>query len=143
MIVIRRPIISEKSMKLADGHFYTFEVDKNATKDQVAKIVAEKFNVKILSVKTINSKGETKMQRRARRSYKTKSFKKAIVQIAKNQKIAIFETPKEEAVVTTGEGEPQILKERKDILRRTKVKVEKNTSVGSAPTTQRKVITGK
>ena len=145
MIILKSPIISEKSIKLADRQLYTFEVDKDATKDSIAKVIANKFNVKVVSVKTINIKGETKMQRRARKSYKTKSFKKAMVQIAKNQKIAIFETPKEEAQVTTAEGEPQILKEKKDILRRTKIKIEKGAipHSGGTPTTQRKVITGK
>lgn len=144
MIILKRPIISEKSMKLADKHLYTFEVDKNSTKTQIAKAVADKFDVKVIGVKTINIKGETKPQRRVRGFYKTRSFKKAIVKLGKNQKIAIFETPKDEAVVTTAEGEPQVLKEKKDIFRRTKVKVEKaphqTVQGGAAPTTQRKVI---
>lgn len=140
MIILRRPIITEKSMKLADRHLYTFEVDKDATKKQIAKLVADKFDVKILSVKVVNVKGEIKSQRRVRKTYKTSGFKKAIVQIGKTQKIALFETPKEDEVtVTTAEGEPQILREKKDLLRRTKVKVEKS-AVGAAPTTQRKVI---
>lgn len=142
MIILRRPIITEKSMKLADKHLYTFEVAKDATKEVIARLVAEKFNVKVLSVKTINVKGENKSQRRVRKLYKTKGIRKAIVQISKNQKIAIFETPKEDVTVTTAEGEPIKLKEKKDILGRTKVKVEK-TAVGAASTTQRKVITGK
>lgn len=142
MIILRRPIISEKSMKLADKHLYTFEVDKNATKAAIAKVISDKFNVKVLKVKTINIKGEKKIQRRVRKFYKTQSYKKAMIQIPKNQKIAIFETPKEEAVATTAEGEPQVIKEKKDILRRTKVRVEKGAT-GATPTTQRKVITGK
>lgn len=143
MIVIRRPIISEKSMKLAGNHFYSFEVDKNATKDVIAKIVAEKFSVKVISVRTINVKGERKSQKRIRKFYKTHGFKKAIVQIGKTQKIAIFETPKEEAPPAGGaEGEKVMLREKKDIFKGTKVKVEKS-AVGAAPTTQRKVITGK
>lgn len=143
MIVLKRPIITEKSMKLADKHLYTFEVDKNATKAAIAKEVADKFNAKVLSVKTINIKGETKSQKRVRKFYQSQGFKKAIVQLPKNQKIALFETPKEEAVtVTTAEEAPIKLKEKKDILGRTKVKVEKS-AVGAAPTTQRKVITGK
>lgn len=142
MIILKRPIITEKAMKLAQSGLYTFEVSKEATKPLIAKKVSEKFNVKVLKVKITNTKGETKLQRRVRKFYKTKGFKKAIVQVGKNQKIAIFETPKEEAVVTTAEGEPIKLKEKKDFLGRTKVKVEK-TAVGAAPTTQRKVITGK
>ena len=142
MIILKRPIISEKSMKLAQANLYTFEVSKDATKPLIAKAVADKFNVEVLKVRTMNVKGEMKNQKRVRKSYQTKGFKKAIVQVAKGQKIAIFETPKEEAVVTTAEGEPTVLKEKKDILRRTKVKVERG-AVGAAPTTQRKVITGK
>lgn len=145
MIIIRRPIITEKSMRLAQKGFYTFEVDKKAYKLQVGKMVAKKFGVKVLGVKTVSVKGKLKSQRRVRKLYKTSGFKKAIVQVGKGDKIAIFETPKEENVIPTGvgtEGEPIMLKERKDILGRTKVKVEK-TAVGAAPTTQRKVITGK
>ena len=141
-MIIKRPIITEKSMKLAEKGLYTFEVDKDSTKDIIAKIVASKFNVKVSKVKTINIKGETKSQRRVRKFYKTTGFKKAIVQVGKGQKIAIFETPKEEVVVTTAEGEPIKLKEKKDLLGRTKIKVEKSAT-GAAPTTQRKVITGK
>ena len=139
MIIIKRPIISEKSMKLAREHLYTFEVDRNATKKAITKIVAEKFNVTVLAVKTINIKGEKKSQRRVRKLYQTTPFKKAVVRVGKGQKIALFETPKEEPVVTTAEGEPIKLKEKRDILGRTKVKVERS-AVGAAPTTQRKVI---
>lgn len=143
MIVIKRPIITEKSMKLAQSGLYAFEVDKNATKPLIAKIVADKFNVKVLGVKVMNVKGKVKQQKRARKTYRTKGFKKALVQVGKGQTIALFETPKEEEVrVTTAENEPIKLREKKDLLGRTKVKVEKS-AVGAAPTTQRKVITGK
>lgn len=142
MIVLKRPIITEKSMKLAQAGLYTFEVMKNATKPIIAKAVAQKFNVKVLQVQVMNVKGRTKSQKRVRKLYKSAGFKKALVQVGKGDKIAIFETPKEEAVVTTAGNEPIKLKEKKDLLGRTKVKVEKS-AVGAAPTTQRKVITGK
>lgn len=144
MIILKKPIITEKSMKLTQNGLYTFEVDKGATKPLVAKAVADKFNVKVLSVKIINQKGELKNQRQARGSYRTKNVKKALVQLKKGDKIAIFEAPKveEEVTVTTGEGEPIRMKEKKDLLGRTKVRIEK-TATGAAPTTQRKVITGK
>ena len=79
MIILRRPIITEKSMRLAQSGLYTFEVDKGASKPMVAKRVAEKFNVKVLKVKIANVKGEIKSQRRVRKSYKTGGFKKALV----------------------------------------------------------------
>ena len=142
MIILLRPIVSEKSMKLAANSEYTFEVASGAAKNQIKKAVEKKFNVDVLKVAVINQKGEKKMQKRIRKSYQTLGIKKAIVKIKKGQKIAIFETPKEEAVVTTAEGEPVIVKTKKDILRRTKVKVERGSTEVSI-TTQRKVITGK
>lgn len=143
MIVLQKPIITEKSMKLAGDGLYTFLVSKKTGKEQIAKAVKDLFKVDVINVKTINVKGEVKQQRRVRKSYMTKGFKKALVQVKKGQIIPIFEAPKdEEVVVTTAEGEPQLLKEKKDILRRTKVRVEKG-STGAAPSTQRKVITGK
>ncbi|MBI2019572.1 50S ribosomal protein L23 [Candidatus Daviesbacteria bacterium] len=143
MIVLRRPVITEKSMKLAQNGLYTFVVDKDATKPVVAKEVAERFKVKVLEVKIVNISGKEKSQKRVRKTFETKGVKKALVQVKKGEKIALFETPKEEEVtVTTAEGEHINIKEKKDILGRTKVKVEKS-AVGAAPTTQRKVITGK
>lgn len=143
MIILRKPIITEKSMKLAGEGLYTFEVNKNSTKQDIASAVSKLFKVSVLSVRTINIKGKSKQQRRVRKTYSTSGFKKAIVELKKGQTIPYFESPKEEeVVVTTAEGEPQVLKEKKDILGRTKVKVEKGAP-GAAPTTQRKVITGK
>lgn len=143
--MLNRPIVTEKSMKLAGSGLYTFEVSKDADKKSIAKLISDKFNVSVISVKTINVKGKFKMQRSVRKSFQKPSYKKAIVQLKEGQKLAIFETlskqPKE-VVVTTAENEPVIMKEKKDILGRTKVRVEKG-AMGAAPTTQRKVITGK
>src|SRR5688572_2566125 len=107
MIILRRPIITEKSMMLTKSGFYTFEVDKTANKKQIEKIVRDTFNVEVTSVRIINSKGETKWQRRARRTYRMSDVKKAIVSLKKGQKIAIFESEskvEDEAVVTTAEN---------------------------------------
>lgn len=142
-IILQKPIITEKSMNLAKRGFYTFMVDKKAAKPDVIRAVEEAFSVKVMGVSVINIKGKLKTQRRVRKTFRAPGFKKAIVQLEKGQKIALFETPaQEEAVVTTAEGEPIILREKKDLLGKTKVKVERG-AVGAAPTTQRKVITGK
>lgn len=142
-IIVKNPVITEKSMKMADKGIYTFVVASSANKPQIAKFVAEKFNVQVVSVKTVNVKGKTKMQRRVRGTYQTSGYKKAMVQVGKGQKIGIFEATdiKSEAEVTTVEGD-QIIKEKKNMLRQTKVKVEKIADV-PMQTTQRKVITGK
>lgn len=143
MIILQKPIITEKSMRLAGVGLYTFVVSKNANKVTIAKAVTEKFKVKVLAVKIVNIKGEKKSQRKTRKYYQTPSFKKALVQVSKGQTIPVFESPKEEedVHVTTAESE-SIIKEKKNILRNTKVKIEK-AAVGATPITQRKVITGK
>ncbi len=143
--MLKRPIISEKTMKLAGIQTYTFEVDKDANKLGIAKFVSEMFKVNVLNVRIANVKGKVKMQRRARKSYVMPTVKKAIITIKKGQSIPLFESPKEieeEVIVTRGEEEPRMVKEKKDLLGRTKVRVEKGAP-GAAPTTQRKVITGK
>lgn len=139
-LILKRPLITEKSMKLAGAGFYTFEVSKTATKPEIKKVVAEKFNVTVLSVRTINIKGQVKMQRRIRAYYDTSGMKKAIVQVGKGQTIALFENPKEKTteVTPSGEMEPTI-KEKKSLFRNTKVKIEKGMDIPKTRT-QRKVI---
>ena len=127
MTVILRPLISEKSMGLTKTGFYTFEVAKSATKAAVAKIVAEKFKVKVVSVNTINRAGKTKTQRTRKGYFKQPHLKKAIVRVGKGDKIALFEqVTTEDVEVRTAEGEAvTTVKEKKSLLRGTKVKIEK------------------
>src|SRR3989344_2255133 len=146
MIIIKRPIITEKSMKLSTSGLYTFEVAKFVNKIQVASEVASRFKVDVMSVKIVNVKGAVKSQRRVRKSYQLPDRKKALVQLKQGQKIALFENQSEiaqdEVTVTTVEGEPVSVKEKKGFLRGPKVKIERGGAC-AAPSTQRKVITGK
>ena len=124
MIILKKPIINEKSMGLTKLGLYTFEVNRNATKKQIEEVVKSKFSVDVVSVKTINVSGKKKMQRSRKGYYVSSDFKKAIVQLKANQKLAIFETVNEEQVeVKTGESVP--VKEKKSLLRGTKVRIEK------------------
>ncbi len=52
--IIKRPIITEKTTKLAESGVYTFEVDKRANKIEIANAIEEIFKVKVVSVNTIN-----------------------------------------------------------------------------------------
>jgi large subunit ribosomal protein L23 len=91
MTIIIRPIISEKSMGLTKSGFYTFQVAKDAKKDQIAKVVADKFKVKVVSVNIVNIHGKTKTQRTKKGYFNTAGTKKAIVRVGKGDKIALFE----------------------------------------------------
>lgn len=122
--VILKPLISEKSMGLTKGNFYSFLVDRDADKNMIRKVVEEKFDVNVLQVKTINIKGKIKQQRTRKGHFQTSSFRKAVIQLKKGQKIALFESETESTEGSGGiESEP--VKEKKSLLRGTKVKIEK------------------
>lgn len=125
MSVILRPIISEKSINLTKADFYTFEVGKYATKTKILKIIRDKFKVDVLSVKMINTAKKKKMQRSRRGYFVVPSFKKAIVKIKNGQKIPLFESlSKEESFDSSAvENKPEV-KEKRSLLKGTKVKIE-------------------
>ena len=58
--IIKRPIITEKSMAQGDIKRYTFEVAKDANKIEIAKAVEEIFGVKVAKVNTLNMQGKEK-----------------------------------------------------------------------------------
>ena len=52
--VVKRPIITEKSMKLVESGKYTFEVDRRANKTEIKNAIEELFKVNVESVNIIN-----------------------------------------------------------------------------------------
>jgi large subunit ribosomal protein L23 len=88
--IIRKPIITEKSELLRrDLNKYTFEVDKRANKIEIGKAVELIFNVKVVSVTTVNIKPKEK--RHGMRLYNTPLKKKAVVELKEGDKITYFE----------------------------------------------------
>jgi large subunit ribosomal protein L23 len=87
--VLRRPLVTEKSTRLAESNKYVFEVDKRACKDQVRAAVEKAFKVGVLSVNMIRVPGEVK--RMGRRAVAHPSWKKAIVTLKEGDKIQFFE----------------------------------------------------
>lgn len=86
--IIKSPIITEKtSQEIASGK-YTFKVDKKARKEEIKEAVEKIFNVKVLNVNTMNYEG--KLKRQGRTEGRRPSFKKAIVQIATEQKPVVY-----------------------------------------------------
>ena len=89
--IIRRPIITERSMAASELKRYTFEVAKCANKIEIAKAVEEIFGVKVAKVNTLNVQGKMKRvgaQPAGRRA----SWKKAIVTLTADSKaIELFE----------------------------------------------------
>ena len=75
--------------KMMEEGKYVFAVDKRANKIQVAQAVAEIFNVKVVSVNTMNVMGKKK--RVGRSVGRRPSYKKAIVKLAPGETIQFFE----------------------------------------------------
>ena len=77
--IIVRPVVTEKSNQEMQAGKYTFEVNKKATKIEIAKAVEKLFEVKVLNVNTMTVRGKTKRVRY--KEGKTPDWKKAIVTI--------------------------------------------------------------
>ncbi|NJL25201.1 MAG: 50S ribosomal protein L23 [Calothrix sp. SM1_5_4] len=87
--VIKRPLITEKNSILAEKGVYVFEVDKDASKDEIKKAVEKYFRVKVANVNTANCRGRSKRTRFG--VSKPVAWKKALVRLNKGEKISLFE----------------------------------------------------
>ena len=83
--VIRNPLISEKSTYVSQFNYYVFKVSKRSTKPQIKQAVEKLFDVKVLSVNTLNQNGKIKKFRNI--SGKRPNFKKAFVKLAEGNTI--------------------------------------------------------
>lgn len=86
--VIIRPVVSERSFDLMNQNKYTFEVAKQAPKEEIADAVEKLFGVRVVKVNTISVKPKTKRVRY--QAGKTRSWKKAIVTVAEGDSIELF-----------------------------------------------------
>jgi large subunit ribosomal protein L23 len=86
--VIIAPVVSEKSYVLAAAGKYTFRIHPDAHKTQVRQAVEALFDVHVEEVRTISVKSKPK--RRGISRGRTRSWKKAIVQIRSGESIPIF-----------------------------------------------------
>lgn len=88
--ILRRGIITEKSVKLQERNQYTFEVASQANKIDVRRAVETLFKVHVVSVNIINVPGKPKVIRRkgvAPRPVLPRQWKKAIVTLKEGQTI--------------------------------------------------------
>ena len=104
--VIIAPVITEKSNDGLQEGKYTFEVNKKATKVDIAQAVEKLFEVKVLKVNTITVRGKNK--RVGRYVGKTSDWKKAIVTIDTN--------PSEKTYLAKGGKSTKISKKYKDSI---------------------------
>ncbi|NMB56941.1 50S ribosomal protein L23 [Candidatus Beckwithbacteria bacterium] len=90
-LVLVRPIITEKTMALAQMSQFTFMVNLDANKNQIIKAIEDYFKVNVIEIKTITLKGKIRRFGTKRVPTQLAGTKKAIVTLKKGQKIDLFE----------------------------------------------------
>ncbi|MCG8018165.1 MAG: 50S ribosomal protein L23 [Candidatus Thiodiazotropha sp. 'RUGA'] len=86
MKVLLSPLVSEKSSIVADANDqYTFRVNKDATKREIAKAVEKLFEVEVERVQVVNVKG--KQKRFGAVNGKRSDWKKAYVRLKAGSEI--------------------------------------------------------
>ena len=90
--IVIRPVVSEKSYAGLEGNAYTFLVAPEANKTEIKEAIQQIWNVRVVSVNTLNRQG--KVKRRRFTQGKRADQKRAIVKLAEGDTIEIFETGK-------------------------------------------------
>lgn len=85
--VVRKPILTEKTANQQAGSVYCFEIAGCANKIQVRTAVEAIWNVKVATVRTVNTKGEQKRNRFG--TFQTTGLKKAYVKLKPGYEIEI------------------------------------------------------
>lgn len=89
--ILKRPIVTERSVKKSATGQYTFAVAKNATKPQIKQAIETYFAVTVTKVRTAKISGKTKRVGRLRRVKQLPAIKKAIIELKAGDKIDSFE----------------------------------------------------
>jgi large subunit ribosomal protein L23 len=89
--VIVAPVISEKSYTSLDKNWYTFLVQPDANKTEIKIAIEKIFEVRVLTVNTLNREGKRK---RTRSGWgRRKNTKRAMVKLADGDRIDAFGGP--------------------------------------------------
>lgn len=87
-LVIRRPMITEKTTHSMDKQGYVFQVAPDANRIDIKRAVESIFDVKVKKVNTLWQRGKRK--RVGRNIGMTRRFKKAVVTLQPGHKIDVF-----------------------------------------------------
>lgn len=92
MSVLKKPIVTEKVSALNEKGKYGFIVDDGANKIEIKKAVEKMYGVNVESVKTLRYQGKVKSRYTKSRviTGRSKSYKKAIVQVAEGEVIDFY-----------------------------------------------------
>ena len=87
--ILIKPLITEKATNLGQINKYAFMVSRQATRNDIKRAIEEVYHFSPIKINTLNYKGT---QIRYRRQVgRTKKWKKAIVTLAKGDRIELYE----------------------------------------------------
>jgi large subunit ribosomal protein L23 len=95
--VLVRPVVTEKSTEQVEArNVYTFIVNKDANKHEIARAIEKTWDVTVLDVRTMRYSGKAKRSilGRIHKNWalgRRPSFKKAVVQLAEGDHIEFYE----------------------------------------------------
>lgn len=95
--VLVRPVVTEKSTgQIESDNVYTFIVNKDANKHEIARAIEKVWEVTVLDVRTMRYGGKAKRSilGRIHKNWalgRRPSFKKAVVQLAEGDRIEFYE----------------------------------------------------
>ncbi len=88
--IVRKPLVTEKSMAGQQKSTYTFLVATDANKADVRRAVEKIYNVKVDAVRTLKTKGKYKRMKNMLLEGKRKDTKKAYVTLKEGYRLDII-----------------------------------------------------
>ncbi|MBI2932829.1 MAG: 50S ribosomal protein L23 [Planctomycetes bacterium] len=88
--ILRKPVVTEKSMARQQKGTYTFIVSMEATKTDVRRAVEKMYNVKVDLVRTLLVKGKLKRMKNMLMEGRRKDWKKAYVTLKEGYRLDII-----------------------------------------------------
>lgn len=90
--IIRQPVITEKTLRQANQeNVYTFEVTRTADKNMIKAAIEKMYGVDVLAVNVVMRPKKAKRTGRKRLTTVIAKTKKALVKLAKDQTIEVFD----------------------------------------------------
>lgn len=89
--IIKKPIITERSLRDASFGIFTFEVDRKANKHQIKETIEALFKVHVKKITSANLHGKKRMVGKKRTPVLDPNRKKAWVHLVSGEKIDLFE----------------------------------------------------
>ncbi len=88
--ILRKPLVTEKSMARQQQSTYTFIVAMEANKTDVRRAIEKVYNVKVDQVRTIRVKGKLKRMKNMLLEGRRKDWKKAYVTLKEGYRLDII-----------------------------------------------------